>query len=405
MAKAIDIGTAFIVGAEIKDGREVFTTERDAFFAMPKDDFAEEMLADAGARVVTRGSQLFVVGEDALKFSMLTGNQQAFRRPMAHGVLNPGEEEAISMLETLIEGIVGKATFPGEVCAATVPAVPCDMPGDITFHRIVIERCLTRLGYEVKIVNEALGVIFHENPTVQIDGETTPFTGVGVSFGAGMTNLVVAWRAKKLFEMAVARGGDWIDEKVAMVRNVPRPKVSAMKEKRLDLNKIDPKDTLMLALEIYYDDLIKYTLDLFERQFRGVQSSIDEPLEWVIAGGTARVPGFIERFEKALRATPMPFGLKGVRLARDPLHAPAAGALIAAISHEKKKLGEKDPSPEAAALRGSARFGAIEPEPMTPVLTAVPAAASAGARMPVGAVAPAAGPAGKQPANGGKTRG
>ena len=59
MAKAIDIGTSFIVGAEIKDGKEVFTSERDAFFSMPKEDFAEEMLADAGARFVTRGNQLF----------------------------------------------------------------------------------------------------------------------------------------------------------------------------------------------------------------------------------------------------------------------------------------------------------------------------------------------------------
>ena len=41
MAKAIDIGTSFIVGAEIKDGKEVFTSERDAFFSMPKEDFAE----------------------------------------------------------------------------------------------------------------------------------------------------------------------------------------------------------------------------------------------------------------------------------------------------------------------------------------------------------------------------
>ena len=32
MARAIDIGTSFIVGAEIKDGREVFTRERNAFF-------------------------------------------------------------------------------------------------------------------------------------------------------------------------------------------------------------------------------------------------------------------------------------------------------------------------------------------------------------------------------------
>ena len=121
MAKAIDIGTSFIVGAEIQDGVEVFTRERNAFFSMEAEDFAEEMLNDAGAYYLTRGDQLIVVGEDALKFAMLTGNQTAYRRPMAQGVLNPGEEEAISMLEVLIEGIIGKASFPGEICAAMIP--------------------------------------------------------------------------------------------------------------------------------------------------------------------------------------------------------------------------------------------------------------------------------------------
>jgi hypothetical protein len=337
MAKAIDIGTAFIVGAEIKDGREVFTSERDAFFSMPKEDFAEEMLNDAGAYYITRGNLLFVVGEDALKFSMLTGNQAAYRRPMAKGVLNPGEEEAISMLELLIEGIIGKASFPGEVCAATVPSAACDSDSDTQFHKIVVERCLQKLGYEVKILNEALGIVFHENPTVTTDGEATPFSGVGISFGAGMTNLVVAWRAKKLFEMAVARGGDWIDEKVAGVRGINKSKVTAVKERKLDLARVDMKDAVQVALEIYYDELIRYTIAEFSAQFKGCQATIDEPLEWVVAGGTARVPGFIEKFERALRAASLPFQLKGVRLAKDPLNAPAAGALIAALSHEKKK--------------------------------------------------------------------
>ena len=115
MAKAIDIGTSFIVGAEIKDGKEVFTSERDAFFSMPKEDFAEEMLHDAGAKYLLKGDQIYVVGEDALKYCMITGKQESYRRPMKKGVLNPGEEEAVPLLEKLIEGIVGKPAFPGEV--------------------------------------------------------------------------------------------------------------------------------------------------------------------------------------------------------------------------------------------------------------------------------------------------
>ena len=108
MAKAVDIGTSFVVGAQLKDGKEVFTIERDAFFSMEREDFAEEMLDDAGAKYLLRGKEIFVVGEDALKYCMITGKQDNYRRPMARGVLNPGEEEAIPLIEMLIEAIVGK---------------------------------------------------------------------------------------------------------------------------------------------------------------------------------------------------------------------------------------------------------------------------------------------------------
>ena len=103
MAKAIDIGTSFIVGAELKNGKEVFTLERDAFFSMPKEDFAEEMLHDAGAKYLLKGDSIFVVGEDALKYCMITGKQENYRRPMKRGVLNPNEEEAVPLMEKLIE--------------------------------------------------------------------------------------------------------------------------------------------------------------------------------------------------------------------------------------------------------------------------------------------------------------
>jgi len=378
MAKAIDIGTSFIVGAQIKDGKEVFTTERDAFFSTPKEDFAEEMLNDAGAYYITRGDQLFVVGEDALKYAMLTGNQAAYRRPMAKGVLNPGEEEAIVMLELLIEGVLGKAAFPGEVCAATVPAVACDTEdGDTTFHRVVIERCLSRLGYEPKIINEALAIIFHENPTVATDDGDVPFSGVGISFGAGMTNVVVAWRAKKLFEFAVARGGDWIDSLAAKARNVPISKVTAFKEKKLDLAKVERKDALQMALEIYHEELVGYVLRQLVAEWKNCKATIDEPLDLCVAGGTSMVPGFVTLLERMIKTVDLPFKLRQVRHAKDPLRAVAAGALVAALSHEKRSKATAAAAAAAgvAAPTGGRIASAVE---AAAKIDAVPAMAAAG---------------------------
>ena len=340
MAKAIDIGTCFIVCAEMKDDSETFTVERDAFFSMPREDFAEDMLDKAGAKYLIRGDQLFVIGEDALRYCMLTGNEASYRRPMAKGVLNPGEEEAISMLELIVEGMVGEASHPGEVIAATCPAAPIEENLETLFHRIVIERLLKRLGYDVRIINEAIGIIYSENPTVMVNDEEVPFTGVAISFGAGMTNLVVAWRAKMLFEISVARGGDWIDNKVAEVRNIPVGKVASIKEKSLDLSNINARESIQVALEIYHEDLIRYTLEAFNNYFKETNSVIDEPLEIVVAGGTANVPGFIDKFRQTLSDVTLPVPVAGVRLAKDPLHSVAAGALVAAMSFEKRKSRE-----------------------------------------------------------------
>lgn len=342
MAKAIDIGTCFLVGAEMRGGREIFTSERDAFFSMPNEDFAEEMLSKAGAFYITKGDQIYVVGEDALKFAMVTGNQDDYRRPMAAGVLNPGEEDAVAMIQVMIEGVIGRASFPGEVCAATIPANPVDASFDTTYHSMVLSRFLESLGYEVKIINEALAIIYAENPTITTNaGEVVPFSGIGISFGGGMVNLVAAYRAKQLVAFSAGRSGDWIDAQVAKVTSQPVSRVIGIKEKKLDFGKIDPSDRVLQALDIYYEDLITYVLNHFKVQFKKQSATFDEAVEIVIGGGTASPPGFVDKFRRVLKKVELPLDVKGVRMAKDPLKAVAAGALIAAISQEKKNMAKK----------------------------------------------------------------
>jgi hypothetical protein len=354
MAKAVDIGTCFIVGAKLENGKEIFQIERDAFFSMAREDFAEEMLHDAGAKFVIRGNEIFVVGEDALKYCMITGKQDQYRRPMQRGVLNPNEEEAIPLLERLIEGIIGKAAFPGEVVAATIPAAPLDANLDVTFHKIVVERFLKKMGYDVRILNEALAIIYAECPQVEDNGTKAPFSGVGISFGAGMTNLVVSWRAKKLFEISVARGGDWIDASVSKVSNVHVGKVTHEKEKNLDLRRVDPRNPLHLGLEIYYDELMRHVVREFKAHFKTNKTTVTSPLDVVVAGGTASVPGFIETFKRILEEEGAPIPIRDVRLAKDPLRTVARGALVAAVSMEKKKKVEQKPTQTAPSSTLSA---------------------------------------------------
>ena len=65
-----------------------------------------------------------------------------------------------------------------------------------------------KLGYKPKPLYEGLAVIFSE-----LADEN--FTGIGISFGAGMVNICLACMSVPVFSFSVTKAGDWIDQQVA----------------------------------------------------------------------------------------------------------------------------------------------------------------------------------------------
>jgi hypothetical protein len=59
---------------------------------------------------------------------------------------------------------------------------------------------------------------------------------------------------------------------------------------------------------------------------------VGRPLPLVLSGGTALPQGFRDRFEKVLRESDFQLQVSEVRMASDPLHTTAKGALVAALT-------------------------------------------------------------------------
>ena len=56
-----------------------------------------------------------------------------------------------------------------------------------------------------------------EKPVIiEEGGKKVPFSGIGISFGAGKVNCVLAYRGLSVIGMSVARAGDFIDKKVSV---------------------------------------------------------------------------------------------------------------------------------------------------------------------------------------------
>ncbi len=347
----------FLVKGEIDpimDG-PTFTVERNVFLQAATTSDTEETLKENNWSYARYGDEYYLLGEDAIRLkNLLTIDAKEenkniiatkigeLRRPMQNGILNTAEEKlSIAIIQKLIANLLKEPSYPKESLCFCVPGDPVDKGLSVLFHKTMLMNFLKGLGYEVECIPEALAIIFSERPIADEDGKEAPFSGISFSFGAGMANIVFAWKKMPLISFSVARSGDWIDRQAA---NTAGGNVAAMtryKEANLDLGNVDYADMRQAALDIYYQNMIEHAINNFSAKFNNLDNRIDSPLEIVIAGGTASVPGFLTKFKSVLDRTKLPFDVKAVRMAENPLYAVCNGCLIKSLSTEKKMKTKK----------------------------------------------------------------
>lgn len=328
IGKGLDVGTVFIYCAQRTGPEVTFRIQRNAFFDIEYSDFARGILEKSDVEYILNKDKIFVMGEKAMKFA--NAFSRKLRRPMRSGVISPQEEESLLIVEMLIKSVLGSPSEKEEICYYTIPASPVDADFDTIYHQNVIKGFLEKWGYRAKPLNEGLAIVFSE---LSEDN----FTGIGISFGGGMTNVCLAMLGVPVFSFSVARGGDWIDEKAAKATNQPVSKVATFKEAFLDLRKPESNmNKTEQALSIYYNYLIGYVLEQLRKEFLRTSPHLEEPIPIVISGGTVKPAGFLEKFKELLKKTNFPLPVKEVKLAPHPLYTVVNGTLIAALADREK---------------------------------------------------------------------
>jgi hypothetical protein len=319
----MDVGTSKVVSAVRKGKDFEAASQLNAFLVVPYSRFTESILGQNEVPYYRDGDDLVVFGTASERFANMF-NADA-RRPMADGILNSQERNALPVLEAILQSMVPRARTPGEVLAFSVPAPAEGRAAQLTYHEATLRRYFESLGYRPVAINEGLAVIFSEL-------ETHNFTGIGVSCGGGMCNVALAYLSIPSILYSIPKGGDFIDRSVGAVVNEHATRVRVLKEEGVDLSR-QPKDKFERAIQIYYEDLIDELVGGLRRALSSAEKlpKSDHALPIVLSGGTARPRGFRDAFEKALRSRPLPIEISEVRLARDPLTATARGALIAAL--------------------------------------------------------------------------
>ncbi len=325
-AVGLDVGTMNLVSVKMEGGSVVASSLRNVYLRIPKG--MEGQLDLGSISYVKIDGEVYVLSEEAFAFANIFN--QEIKRPMSKGVISSGEVDSAEVLAAMVKELIGKPGADKARCCFSIPADPIDEPGKNTFHRGVFERIVAGLGFQPSCITEGVAVVYSEC-------QKSGFTGIGISFGAGMTNVGVTFKSVPVLSFSLARGGDWVDSNTATSVGIVPNRVTLVKEKQdyaigdFQSCKDRKERRVREALGYYYQELISYTAKNIAEKLATIDTDFPEEIPVVVSGGTSRPKGFMELFQSALSAHELPFAVKEVRQAENPMTATAEGCLVSAM--------------------------------------------------------------------------
>lgn len=327
-----DVGTCnLVVTRQTKDKTFINKYHRNLLLQLPDSEDSNELLQRGSYLYAKMNGKCYIVGEDALRVAAVINKSEDLVKPMQNGMLNPKLSASSDLLFFIIKSLCGEKLFDNEPLRFSVPANDKFSKMDNRFHQIVLGGFFNKMGYNAKSINEAVALALDCNPILKEEnGEETPLSGLAISFGGGMANCCVMYRGIELDSFSITSSGDAIDASVSQVTGIPVANIIRIKERKLDLNKIDASDRVQQALSIYYDELIERVINAIGNNFKDKKSEMEGKIEVVIGGGTSLCNGFVSRLEEGFKKYPIPFDILRVRHAQSAFFGVSNGCCLRA---------------------------------------------------------------------------
>lgn len=318
------------------DGKFEYDDMVNAFLEVDlTEDYAYDKMNEAGMPLIRREDvkKAYALGENAVKWAYALKGLQ-LKRPMKDGCVNPGETDAFNIMNIMIHNLLGEISQDREVLYYSIPSNAVNVETDANFHSKLLGNIFkayrSSQGWQVdaRPINEAMALIYAEL-------KEKKYCGLGISFGAGMVNVAFGLYGTEAFKFSIVNSGDWIDRQAAKACGKDATFINK-KKTEIDLSK--PATTLVdRAIAMQYELMIENTVANIKQ---GLEKNADncrfeDPVDIVIAGGTASPPGFKELFERIAKEAELPLQIGSVIRPSDPLFSVARGCLLAAESAQK----------------------------------------------------------------------
>ena len=324
----LDVGTMNLVCATANSAGKIdITALRNVFLAVEKTHLGEMDLSKISHAMID--DDIFILSNDAYNFANIFG--YSVNRSMQKGIISPEDINSADVLAVMIRELIGTehSGKPGK-CVFSVPGDTINARSNVLYHQNIISRIITEIGFVPEPLNEAVAIVYAECAD-------TDFSGISISFGAGLTNVAVVYKSIPVMEFALNRGGDWIDDNVAQAVGTIPNRVVAIKEKDFDIDRFDSgrkkERKVREALGYYYTNLIHFVIKstLKELERRDLDLGFPDSIPMIISGGTSLAGGFLDLVRDQVQQEEWPLALSTVRYASDPLSCVAQGCLIKSL--------------------------------------------------------------------------
>jgi actin-like ATPase involved in cell morphogenesis len=332
--RGFDCGTYHLVSCKRESGNFIYKKEVNAFLEMPLDNrFVFNMMKNAGVPLIEQpdANIAYALGEAAVNMAY-TMNQIELKRPMKDGCLNPKERHAQQIMNVMCHSLIGEISEPDEKLYYSVPANAINQETDADYHSKVLHAMFkayeSSKGYKVDAypINEALALVYAEL-------SKKAWTGIGISFGAGMVNLCYAIYGAPVFQFSLVNSGDWIDKMASRAIGEETTTYVNKEKMHTDLTMENPDTLVQRAIKSQYEIMIQHTVQGIKKGIEeaGNKARSEQPVDIVIAGGTSMPKGFDILFTKILEQAKLStLKVGSVIRPDDPLYSVARGCLIAA---------------------------------------------------------------------------
>ena len=331
MSIGLDVGSSQVRSLRVRGDQLVGRSGRTLFAVLPDASEYRALLEAGHIPFAICDGALALIGDNAAAYSSLFHVRPQELLPQGH--LPTNNPVARQCLAALVEALLGEPDQPGEICCVTLPGGEMFQSLATSNELEFFTRLIRLRGFTPQVLPASMAAVL-----AQLVSRS--FTGIGLSFGAAASELVLAHRGIEVALSSSPRGGGWLDELIAERFNYLL--CDSTGESFLDLvQAAEYRQNFNSTLASPFDDGSQFVTEIhrdlayglirsaaveFSKQPRTLD--VPQPLSVIVVGGVARIQGFRELLHEVFESARFPLTINDIQFATDSDFTVARGCLI-----------------------------------------------------------------------------